>query len=307
VPIAPNTEQRPERPRALRSGPGLSLRTGSLSDVGKVRSENQDACGAFGDSDGNRVWIVADGMGGHKGGAAASRMCVETVGQHFQSSSMPVVGRLTEAVIEANRAVCAASQSDRALEGMGTTVVTLAITAEGQGWVAWVGDSRIYRWRAGQIQQITQDHSLVGEWVRQGVIQPEDAATHPRRNELMRCIGARIDVEVDAQPVEVLAGDRFLLCSDGLWGEVPEITIAEVVAQDDPQVAVARLVELANTNGGRDNVTAQIASVQDVPRPSVAAAPVRPRRREGLSSLAILGASAALVAVAIVLLWSMAG
>jgi len=232
-----------------------------LSDTGLVRKENQDACGAFCDSGGNWLWVVADGMGGHKGGSTASRICVETIGRRFEKSPVSLEDGLKEAIAEANRAVLDTSRMDVALGGMGTTVVAFLLSGQRRGWVAWVGDSRAYRVRDGGIELLTEDHSLVAEWVRQRVITSEQAATHPRRNELLHCIGLDEHVPVALREVDVAPGDRILLCSDGLWGTLSEREIAEVAGRENVQAAVAVLVERANARGGPDNITVQLAAV----------------------------------------------
>jgi protein phosphatase len=301
TPPSPESEQ--QAAEANGGGPRLQVSIASLSDVGRVRSENQDGCGVFRDSHGNHLLVVADGMGGHRGGATASRVCVETVGRVFQWSPDPVPERLQRGLLEANRSIHTMAAEDSSLAGMGTTAVALALGADGEGWVAWAGDSRLYRLRDGKIEPLTEDHSLVAEWVRLGVLRPEDAATHPRRNELMRCVGPAPTLDSDVERIEIRPGDRFLLCSDGLWGEVSDAEIGAVLGAETPEHAVRRLVDLANERGGPDNVTVQIAEAGGAPprRAAAAATPAAPVERSRAVPLAAGVALAAVLLAA--LLW----
>jgi protein phosphatase len=236
----------------------------SLSDVGRTRSENQDACGEFRGTLGERLWIVADGMGGHRGGATASRLCIEAMGQTFLEGEGTPEERLILGFERANERVRAGAQQDPELEGMGTTGVALLIDAARRAWVAWVGDSRAYRLRQGRLEPLSRDHSVIGEWLRLGMITPEEAEVHPRRHELLRALGPAERAEVDLEPVEVQPGDRFLLCSDGLYGCVPDAEIGAVLGFEVPEVAAQKLVDKANREGGGpDNITVQIVTIPD--------------------------------------------
>lgn len=257
----------PSQPRA-EAAAERRVETASLSDVGLSRTENQDFCGQFSDTSGNRLLVLADGMGGHRGGATASQICVETVAQIFADETTPLDRRLRNGIELANRRIFEAAAADSALQGMGTTAVALALPPTGDAVIAWVGDSRAYRFRRGQLQSLSQDHSVVAEWVRMGMISPEEAETHPRRNELMRSVGGLETVEVDLISVEVEPGDRFLLCSDGLCGYVPETEIAAVLGFEAPARAASSLVDKANATGGYDNVTVQIAAVGETEAPA---------------------------------------
>lgn len=272
----------------------LRLECASLSDVGRERSENQDACGESRDAQGNLLVIVADGMGGHRGGSTASRLCIETACREFTDLPVALGRRLQSAIEVANLEVYQAAGHDSALEGMGTTAVALALSPDGESFVGWVGDSRAYRLRDGELQPITQDHSWIAEALRSGALTPEQAADHPHRNQLLRCLGASREVEIDVRPLDVRPGDRFLLCSDGLWGEVPEPEIAAILGREEPAEASRRLVARANENGGRDNVTVQVVSVGGA-RAVLPRATRPPWRGMGLA------ASTALVSLA--LLW----
>lgn len=260
-----------------------SIQTASLSDVGRVRSENQDSFGEAADSAGNRLLIVADGMGGHRGGSTASRLCIETASMEFRESTDAVDSRLRRGLERANVDVHQASTKDPDLSGMGSTAVALALTPDGDAWVAWVGDSRAYRLRDGRLERMTDDHSYVAEGVRAGVISPEQVATHPRRNQLLRCVGPNPSVEVDVRAIDVRQGDRFLLCSDGLWGEVPEAEIATVLSSEPPAAATQTLVDRANQRGGPDNITVQILSIGE------ATAEVQTEGRESSEGASLIG------------------
>src|SRR5215813_8919555 len=235
----------------------------SLSDTGRQRANNQDAFGEGYARSGARWIMVADGMGGHAGGATASRVAVDTVSSAVASSELAAGAALRSALEAANRAVHDEAQRDRSLAGMGTTGVAALFSADGAAFVANVGDSRAYRLRDGAFEQITFDHSLVAELQRRGMITAEEALVHPRRNEVLRSLGIEPDVQVDMHELELAPGDLFLLCSDGLSGVLRDAEIAEVMDRESPAQAVRTLVDLANHRGGPDNVTVQIARIPD--------------------------------------------
>jgi len=227
-----------------------------LSDVGRQRSSNQDFCGAAIVPGGDRLWIVADGMGGHAGGETASRVAVEAATASFLAGRGPLTERLRESIAAANRAVIETARGDRALTGMGTTAVAMAL---GDGaCVANVGDSRAYRLRRGRIEQLTRDHSVVAELVRQGAISEEEALIHPRRHEVLRSLGFEDDLDIDVDLLDVAAGDVLLLCTDGLTGVVDDAEIAALCGKRPQRDAARALVDAANARGGPDNVTVQV-------------------------------------------------
>lgn len=231
----------------------------SRSDVGRVRSVNQDVCGTFENAEGYRLLVVADGMGGHRGGETASRLALECIGRVFDRDFGEPGSLLARALRAANDEIHRVGASDPSLHGMGTTGVAILIGPRDEGWVAHIGDSRAYRLRDGRFEQVTEDHSWVREEVRHGRISADEAREHPMKNVLLRSIGVAADVEVTVTPIDLKSGDRFLLCSDGLWGEVGDRAIAEVLARESPSSAVGELVDLANAHGGSDNVTVQVA------------------------------------------------
>jgi protein phosphatase len=247
----------------------------SLSDVGRSRTENQDsfceACNALGE----RLLVIADGMGGHRGGAEASRMCVQILEQRFLEQHDSIETRLRRGIDEANAEILRRGLEDSDLGGMGATCAALVLCPDGQAWIAWAGDSRVYRLRAQKFEQLSEDHSLVAEWQKLGVLTPAQASNHPKRNELTRAIGVTREVEPDLRTLELRAGDRFLLCSDGLSGVVDDATLAELLGSREPTAAARALVDLANSRGGPDNVTVQIAWLPD-PAAAPASDPGRP-------------------------------
>ena len=239
-----------------------SVQLASKTDVGQVRQANEDSCETWRFDDGAHLLVVADGMGGHKGGATASRTAIEAIGETFGSG---VSGRasdtLGQAVVAANERVWGLAQEDPELEGMGTTVVAFHLDAKRRGTVAHVGDSRAYRYRNGRLEPLTTDHSVVAEMQRRGLLSADEAAVHPRRNEILRSVGVLPDVEVEVADVEVLGGDRYVLCSDGLSGVVKDDEIATIVQTNSPNEAVDALIALANERGGPDNITVQILAI----------------------------------------------
>jgi serine/threonine protein phosphatase PrpC len=244
----------------------MPITTASRTDVGRLRSHNEDDCGVFRSGPGHTLLVVADGMGGHRGGATASHMAVETIGRVFQDQATAAklddpAQLLERAFDEANAAIYQASLDDASLRGMGTTVVALLWTVEGGVWVAHVGDSRAYRLRGKELEALTEDHSLVAELQRRGLISAEEALVHPRRNEILRSIGVLPAVETAVRSVDVTQGDRFALCSDGLSGVVRDPEIAEVLVSESPDHAVKTLIDRANQYGGPDNITVQVAAI----------------------------------------------
>jgi serine/threonine protein phosphatase PrpC len=229
--------------------------------VGQVRQVNQDHVIVA-----DQVFVVADGMGGHRGGEVASEVAAQSFIEHFTE---PTPSELRNAVQAANHDVVVQASTDPDLRGMGTTVVALAAVTDDAGphlSIVNVGDSRAYLLPAGtsELRQITEDHSLVQTLVRQGQLTPADAAVHPQRNIVTRALGIDDRVLIDSFDVLAVAGDRYLLCSDGLFNEVPESRLATVLRQyTDPQAAADELVRLANDHGGRDNITVVVVDVLD--------------------------------------------
>ena len=235
----------------------LRLTWGGATDQGRIRANNQDAM--YADSG---LFVVADGMGGHQGGEVAANLAVRTLTNAERSDRE----QLREAVAEANRVVHQTALEEAELHGMGTTLTTLAVSQEAnthQFVILNVGDSRVYRHRDGQLEQLTEDHSYVAELVRRGELDDDAAQAHPYRNMLTRAIGVHAEVEIDEWLLEPVSGDRFMLCSDGLTNELADLEIAEQLRFDkDPSTTAKALVGLANERGGRDNSTVLIVDVQ---------------------------------------------
>ncbi len=261
------SQQQPELPLAAPTT-RLVVRAALRTDVGRVRSENQDY-GIYTSPDeerastaGGRLLVVADGMGGHRGGATASRLAGDTVKiEYLESPSHNIAEILRHAMRTANMTIFTHAQTHADLRGMGTTVSVLAVR-NAEGWLAHVGDSRIYRVRGEAIEQLTEDHSLVATMVREGLISAAEAETHPRRNILQRSVGVASDVDIDVTgPFEVREGDVFILCSDGLHGPVKSAELAEV-AQLPIDRAADEFISRTLDRGAPDNVTVIVARVE---------------------------------------------
>jgi len=236
------------------------IRWGHKTDVGKVRRANQDSVMANGS-----LFVVADGMGGHRGGEVASSI---TTGHFIGLGEVATVEDLEQAVIDANDKIRARGSVDPDLDGMGTTVVAVAVlpTEDPDGPLhfaaANVGDSRLYLFEDGALSQVSTDHSLVDELVRAGQITEEEAARHPQRNVVTRALGAEAKVVVDTWVLRSRVGQRYLLCSDGLVNEVSNASVREILANTEaPEDAADLLVERANASGGRDNISVLIIDV----------------------------------------------
>lgn len=235
-----------------------ALSIAGTSHAGRVRLSNQDAFDRFDDPARDEILlVVADGMGGHRGGEVASAMAVGTLGDMCREGHGAAPDRMRAAIERANAEIFERAASTRRLAGMGTTVVALLLSKAGPAFVAHVGDSRLYRLRDGSLATLTEDHSLAAQLLRNGEITVEEARTHPRRNVLIRSVGIGKRVDAEITPVEVRAGDTFLLCSDGIYEMLPDDEIrAVLLSTPDAHTAVAWLVDAANQRGGKDNATA---------------------------------------------------
>jgi protein phosphatase len=217
------------------------------------------------------LYVVADGMGGHAAGEVASQLAVDVIerflgeSEHLDAAHWPLpwdpqlgreANRLRTAIRLANQRIGAAMAADDALRGMATTAAAVLLTEEAHV-VAHVGDSRVYLWREGRLRQLTEDHSWVGEQVRAGALSDADARRHPWRNVVTRAIAGGPDPDVDVAPLDVAAGDRVLLCSDGLSAVVAHERLEAIFAGRRPlQETCDALVAAANEAGGPDNITA---------------------------------------------------
>lgn len=248
------------------------MRAAGLSDVGRIREENEDAhlveeeIGLF---------VVADGMGGHLGGRTASELAVQTVSDFVREHREEIQGSATSTPLEdspvprhladAIRAACTAiyekAQTDVELQGMGTTVTAMLVLNDA-GFIAHVGDSRCYLQRGDRIVQITDDHSLVNEQIKTGLITREQARMSRLKNIITRSVGFERDVAVDTFALPVQPGDRFLLCSDGLPNFVDDTEIGLALASLPLEQVPKRLIDLANDRGGEDNITVVCLSAE---------------------------------------------
>lgn len=249
----------------------MKLKWGASTDAGMVRQQNEDSFLAE-----ETLFVVADGMGGHNAGEVASALAVTTL-RAGARLGIDTTEDFRELVQQANSAIYTASLDDSTQSGMGTTVTALSIVEgeEPRVLVANVGDSRAYLWRSGALSRLSVDHSYVQELVNEGIITPEAARVHPRRNIVTRALGIDRSVMVDVFTHFVRTGDRIVLCSDGLVDEVADNEIARVLGQHtDPQETAEALVMVANTNGGRDNTTVIVVDVlDDISEPITSAAP----------------------------------
>jgi protein phosphatase len=228
------------------------------TDTGRQRRDNEDSAFAR-----PPVFVVADGMGGAQAGEVASRLAIEAFEHGLPDDGSPEE-RLAARVREANRQIYERSRADRGRAGMGTTL-TAAYVDDAHVAIAHVGDSRAYLFRAGTLQRLTQDHSLVDELVRRGKLTEEQAAEHPQRSIITRALGPEPDVEVDTWTYPVRPGDVVLLCSDGLTSMISEDTVREVLtAHDNLDAAADALIHEANEAGGRDNITVVLFRLEEL-------------------------------------------
>ncbi|MDQ5986215.1 MAG: Protein phosphatase PrpC [Syntrophus sp. SKADARSKE-3] len=248
----------------------MKVNAAAATDVGLVRQNNEDN---FYFDEALGLFVVADGMGGHASGEVASKMTVDIIRDCFKGPGKDkplqvgpyrkdlsaVTNRLASAIRLANMAVYEASASHAELAGMGTTVAAAQISGNRLS-LAHIGDSRIYLIRAGNIEQLTDDHSVVYEQIKRELITKEDAARSEIRNILTRALGTTDDVEVDLEEMSLASGDMLILCSDGLTGMVDdEAILAVATAGVDPVTVCKELIAMANANGGKDNITVVFA------------------------------------------------
>ncbi|PZA05766.1 MULTISPECIES: Stp1/IreP family PP2C-type Ser/Thr phosphatase [unclassified Meiothermus] len=229
------------------------------TDPGRKRADNQDAVAQELMPYGG-IFVVADGMGGHRTGALAAQLAVEKICEVLRAEK-PLPKRLVEAFEVANAVIYEAGQKPES-RGMGTTATALWLDLP-YALIAHVGDSRAYLLRKGQLSQLTQDHSWVAERVRQGLLTEEEAKNHRWRNVITNALGSFPEVRVDLLGVKVEPGDIFLLCSDGLSGVLEDRVLAEMLRNHPPHEAAERLVQLANEWGGPDNISVVVVSVGD--------------------------------------------
>jgi len=226
------------------------IESGAKTHTGCVRDHNEDA---FVAREEVGLWVVADGMGGHEGGEWASAKIVEKLDEiELPTDFDAACEAIAEAIRKANRAIIV--EARRRAKQMGSTVVALLLRDDRYA-LLWVGDSRGYLLRDGEMRQLTRDHTQVQEMVARGIMSPEDAIGHPMGHILSRAVGVRDEVEVDMVTGEVAPGDIYLICSDGLHGYVEETEVVRLLSQGAPEEAAEQLVELTLAKGAPDNVT----------------------------------------------------
>jgi protein phosphatase len=241
------------------------------TNVGMKRSHNEDAFEVIEDE---HLYLVADGMGGHASGEVASRMAIDTMRDFFASTSADPEAtwpykmdksrgyeenRLITGIKLANLRIHETAAREPRLRGMGTTICGIFVIDEGV-LVAHVGDSRVYRVRAGQLEQLTEDHSLLNDYIKLKRLTEQEIAAFPHKNVIVRALGMKDTVKVDTRLDAPQPGDTYLLCSDGLCGPVSDPEILELATStNDVKQAASRLIERANANGGPDNITVVLA------------------------------------------------
>lgn len=270
----------------------LDIVASARTDPGRVRQRNEDAVllhmpqpTAESSRKSGALALLADGMGGTNGGSIASSIAVREVARSYLANEVdPPPVALKRAVESANEQIYRLAQQEEDLQGMGTTCVALALEPP-CAWTAWVGDSRLYLIRDGQIFQMTEDHSIVNEMVRRGYLNRQEASRHEDRNVVTRALGSHAKVEIAVWPEEypIRAGDRFLLCSDGLHDLLSSGEILEIAKNGTADVASTRLIDEANLRGGYDNISAVLVDLAEAG--STARQPVPATRESAMPRL----------------------
>ncbi len=246
----------------------FSFDVASISDTGRVRAGNEDSTlvhplrnSASGKTI-SLLAVLADGMGGSNAGEVASRLACTTIEQHLVAAPANPRSSLMEAFRAANRTIFTEAQKRDELRGMGTTCLAVLVHGS-RAWMAYVGDSRLYLARRGMLYRMTEDHTVVYEMVKSGLLTVEAASYHPDRNVLSRALGTKMHVEVSQweNPFHLEHADRFLLCSDGLHDLLGDDMVLELMTQGAPAEAAARLIAEANARGGYDNISAILIEV----------------------------------------------
>ena len=234
------------------------MKFSSATHVGRVRQENEDYVIAK-----NGVFIVADGMGGHSAGDIASKLASETAFKIISTSDEEdKLKLLKEAVRKANKKVIDKAQQIQAQNGMGTTITIVLIDGM-KAYLAHIGDSRAYVLRGGKLKQLSEDHSLVAEMVKEGKITDKEADEHPYRNVITRAVGSDLDVKTDVFSYQLKEGDRLLLTSDGLTGMLKDSQIKKFISDTKPKEATQKLIDMANEKGGQDNISVIVVDVKE--------------------------------------------
>ncbi len=221
------------------------------TSVGMKRAHNEDA---FYRNDNIGLYIVADGMGGHRAGEIASNMAVDSIKSYMLNQKKISENSLVDAIFVANDLIFKSAAANAQYSGMGTTIVSLLVNGNG-AMLCHVGDSRAYMLNSGKLIRLTEDHTYVNEQFKTGLITEKQMETHSMRNVLTRSLGFSERVKVESQKIDIHARGRYLLCSDGLSHMVSDDVISEIVGIPDAVHAVSTLIDVANTNGGDDNIT----------------------------------------------------
>jgi serine/threonine protein phosphatase PrpC len=265
----------------------LEVEASGLTDAGPHRETNEDSIGCFAPPDAlalerkGFLYVVADGLGGHSAGEVASSSAVARFGEEYYSPSnhTRIEPALRQAVQAANLRIHELTHRNPDYRSMETTLSAIAIAGT-QAYIAHIGDTRIYHWRAGQLTQLTSDHSEAAELVRMRILKPEKVRDHPGRNSLTRTLGSRLIPRPDYLRQPIAAGDQFVLCSDGLWSELEDAEIAAILDANSPADACRELIHCALQRECLDNVSVQVVRVQ-----SVSEAASSPSRNGWLSSI----------------------
>ena len=252
----------------------MRIRFAGETNIGLKRAHNEDS---FFLPEGDRLVIVADGMGGHASGEVASKMAVDTVAEHFRNTAEDAeltwpfkldgadkydANRLSTGIKLANLRIFDKAQRDEGCHGMGTTIVA-SLFLDDKVLIGHVGDSRVYRLRDGQLTQLTEDHSLLNDYIRMKRLSSEDVGKFPHKNVIVRALGMKESVQVDLLSDPTKLGDVYLLCSDGLTGMVDDAGLTYIMSEEpDLDVACERLIHAANRNGGQDNITCCLARLE---------------------------------------------
>lgn len=238
-----------------------------LSDVGCCRSQNEDAVlfvrpvSKTVEQQKGILTVLADGMGGHQSGQIASRMAVDLISDTYYKTGSSPMKALENAFADANTRIFQKAGQNDAFKGMGTTITALVLIGD-RAFICHVGDSRLYRIRNNEMEQLTEDHTVVYELVKQGIIRLEDAQKHPDKNLVTRAMGTRPQMELFTKgPIRVLPGDHFILCSDGLYELVKDEELKQTVLAHSPHEACKRLILSARANGGYDNISIGVITV----------------------------------------------
>lgn len=242
--------------------PAFRWSSATLTNVGTVRQVNEDACMELLLPQ-SGLWVVADGMGGHKAGDLASQMIVDALhGMHWHARLEDFVADIRTEVEKVNQRLVEIAQSRGEDVVIGSTIALL-VAMRRKGVCMWAGDSRVYRYRDGRMERLTRDHSEVEDLIDQGEILREEAEEHPSANVITRAVGADWDLELDVCQHDLRHGDRYLLCSDGLFKELSEEEIAEFIPRGECVQVCRELIDTALARGARDNVTVIVTEFQE--------------------------------------------